>query len=374
MSTSNSIIDLVAQLEAACTAYYGPGANLLTDEAFDALEKELQRRDPGNAFLSRKGDSGADEGSSVWPKRRHKQPMVSLNKATDSDEWATWLSRLPPGVEFHVSDKLDGGSLSLEYTGGVMVQAITRGKDGIVGDEITPNALRMKGVPKLGASFNAMIRGEVVCKLSDFAQHFAGESNARNTANGKMKTQSSPEECEHLTFVAFSIIPDNGEMVSKADEFALLTALGFETPFTATCATVVEVEALYAEYIATRRSALDYLIDGLVVQVNNTEAREALGDHGRGPTGAVAYKFPAEKAETTLRDIVWQVGKSGRVTPVAVFDTVEIGGREIERASLATVRQVRHLRLYAGCRVIVSVRNDVIPRVEANLDEGIANT
>jgi DNA ligase (NAD+) len=360
---------IVAKLEAACAAYYGPGANLMTDAAFDALEQELRGLDPNHPFLSRKGDAGV--AGSTWPKARHKQPMTSLNKATNAAEWAEWLARLPAGARFHLSDKLDGGSLSLEYTAGVMEQAITRGKEGVVGDDITPNARRMQGVPKLGPNFNAMVRGEVVCTYDDFEAHFPGESNPRNTANGKMKTKSSPEDCEHLTFVAFSIIPDDGELASKTSEFELLAALGFKTPNTATCHTVAEVEALYAEYIATRRADLNYMIDGLVIQIDATAAREALGDQGRGPLGAIAYKFPSEQAETTLRAIVWQVGKSGRITPVAIFDTVDLAGVRVSRASLHNLSNIHRLWGAAGQQVaavgdtiLVSRRNDVIPYVE----------
>ena len=177
--------------------------------------------------------------------------------------------------------------------------------------------------------------------------------------------------------MAFSIIPDDGEMASKSSEFTLLEALGFKTPFTATCHSVAEVEALYAEYIATRRAARPYLIDGLVIQVDATAAREALGDQGRGPLGAVAWKFPSEQAETTLRGIDWQVGKSGRITPVAVFDTVNLAGVRVSRANLHNVANIKRLwgsgaTSHVGDIILASRRGDVIPQVEEIVTFGVS--
>lgn len=121
------------------------------------------------------------------------------------------------------------------------------------------------------------------------------------------------------------------------------------------------------------RSVIDYDIDGLVLEVDDLARAAELGELNHRPKGAVAYKFSHMTAETTLREVVWQVGKSGRLTPVAVFDPVLLAGAKVERASLATPDRVTKLKLSAGCRILVSRRNDVIPRLEANLDEGITN-
>lgn len=365
------ITELVGALSKADDAYYGSGNPIMSDAQYDKLTDELRSLDPAHPQLNK---VGGDPSKSGWRKVKHGQPMASLNKAQSVDAFRRWAKDCAHrgGQDLIVMDKLDGASLSLRYEDGQFIQAITRG-DGEVGEDITVNAKLMQGVVKVFPGFTGFLRGEVVCLHDDFQLYFPGQSNPRNTANGTMKRQSSAEGCKHLTVIMFGMVPDTGELPTKSAAFAALKKAGFVLPRYETVKTTAEVEAVHQLYIDTLRATLNYDIDGLVVQFDDEVRMAALGSQGRGPKGAVAFKFPHEEKETTLRDVVWQVGKSGRVTPVAIFDEVLLGGARVKQASLATANRVAHLKLTPGCRILVCRRNDVIPRLEANLSAGIIN-
>lgn len=381
-----SVNEIAARLQQAREDYYN-GTPSMSDAAYDRLEDRLREMLPNHPLLQQVGAKPLAGGG--WPKVKHTIPMGSLNKAQDISDLINWHTGVgsPNGTDALIAtDKLDGISVSLHYSNGKLAQALTRG-DGDVGEDITRNVLLMQGFPRtLPATYedfadettpampaDVWVRGEIICTLSDFATYFKGESNPRNTASGTAKRQSDPSKCKHLTVVAYQFLPHGVGLGTKEAELQALREMGFATPNWLTFVNLYEVNTYYKDYIDTVRAQLDYLIDGLVVEVNDSTLREMHGDLNGRPKAAVAFKFPHDSKQTVLRDIVWQVGKSGRITPVAEFDTIELGGRKITRASLAGVRQVQHLRLFQGCDVLVSLRNDVIPRVEANLDEGITN-
>lgn len=368
---------LVDTIKRARKAYYDGPAPIMDDATYDALEDELRKLDPANPVLAM---VGADPTGSGWPKVKHEIPMGSLQKSQTEADLAGWFKSRGVNTPVCVSDKLDGISIGLRYEHGKLVQGLTRG-DGETGEDITRNVLLMQGavkqLPKTvkGKSLPDVVyvRGEVVVKKSDFADHFKGDSNPRNTASGTAKRQSDPAKCKFLTILAYQWLPDGMAPEFKCDEFYSLVEAGFQTAKFKVCKTEDDVLALYQEYIDTARDSLDYLIDGLVVDIDDRDVREGKGTTDGRPKGAVAFKFPHEAKETVLREIRWQVGHSGRITPVAEFDEVVLAGARVRQASLATADRVKKLRLFEGCRILVSRRNDVIPRVEANLDEGIIN-
>ena len=382
-STNQAHIDqLAANIAKWKDAYYNGPSPLVSDAVFDAAEDELRRLDPNHPVLKAIGApvaSGPLVGGG-WPKVKHTIPMTSLNKAQVEADMDVFFKSCGKVSQFIVMDKLDGLSVSLKYENRKLVQACTRG-DGEIGEDITRNVLLMKGAvkmlpPTMGGNptpATVYVRGEMVVTHDDFKAHFPGESNPRNTASGTAKRQSDPAKCAYVTVIAYDLMPNGVSMSSKMAELTILDDMGFRTPRWFLCGTTAQVYAVYADYIATTRKIVGYDIDGLVIAVEDTVIREALGDLNGRPKGAIAYKFPHEEKTSILRDIVWQVGNSGRITPVAVFDPVVIAGAKVERASLATVRQVEMLKLFPGCRILVARRNDVIPRIEANLDEGVHN-
>ena len=366
--------DLVALLNEARVAYYN-GTPVMTDAAFDTLEDELRALDPTNGYFKA---VGAAPGSDGWPKFTHLVPMGSLNKAQDEGEMRSWVISCTPTGKILITEKLDGISISLYYGKGILKRAVTRG-DGIEGEDITRNVLLMKGVPHRVPGFTGHVRGEIVCLHSDFEAHFKAEgySNCRNTASGVAKRQSDPTPCQHLTVICYEWLPDDGGLDSKWDEFEALKAAGFLVPrYALTDKGPGALQFVYRKYVDSLRDALDYDIDGLVLYVDDNGTRENLGDLNGRPKGAVAYKFPHEEKKTILRAIRWQVGKSGRITPVAEFDTVSLAGANVKQASLHNVANMRALLLKGkayrdsfavGDEILVSRRNDVIPYVEALL-------
>lgn len=362
---------LAAELKAASAAYYGGGSPLMSDAEFDRKEAEVRLLDPNHPVL---GMIGSPVGNTGWPKVPHPIVMGSLSKAQDLADLQKW--RAGKRGSLIVTEKLDGISILLTYDDGFLTSAVTRG-DGITGEDITRNVRVMQGVPTVISERGVLhIRGEIVCKKSDFSKHFAGESNPRNTASGTSKRQSGWQKCRHLTVVAFNLPLVGVNFGSRSDEIQTLKNFGFNIPYFRQCKTLDGVESVYEEYINTVRDSLDYDIDGLVVEIDDTDDRVALGTtpDGKCPRGAIAFKFPHEMKETVLQNILWQTGNTGRITPVAVFDSVELAGANVTRASLHNPDYIEQVckgkGLAAGARIRVSRRNDVIPAVEALLEQG----
>ena len=353
MSFTN-VISLADRIAAAREAYYNGEAHM-SDAEYDALEDQLRALNPKHPLLAQVGAAPASQGG--WTKVAHGQPMGSLSKAQSEDDFRKWAGARKG---FVVMDKMDGASISLRYVGGEFVQAITRG-DGITGEEITRNARRMK-FPKKIPGFTGHLRGEVMCLLSDFKKHFAGTANPRNTANGCMKRHDGTGS-EHLTIFVYEI---SGAAGCKSDELRVLRAWGFKTPEFTVAETATHVQSVYDGYVAEKRASLDYEIDGLVVCLNDNEARTSLGDSDGRPKGSVAYKFPHAQATTVLRNVSWNTGVAGRIAPVAEFDVVSLAGVQVSRASLHNAGYISRLGgLRAGDSILVSRRNDVIPAVES---------
>lgn len=353
-------------------AYHNGREPIMSDSAYEGVLDQLRAIDPGDPLLTRIGAPARGQ------KKRLTIPMLSLNKVYNEEELATWHrfgvdeDIWPAQMKLVCSEKCDGLSVETLWQNGVLVSAITRG-DGEIGVDITENVRLVKGLPPLGIGpHNAYVKGEIVVTHADFAEFFPGEKNPRNTAAGTIARHTDTEKCRHLTLVAYHYLPGGVEMDDRADELYTLEESGFTTVQWDVCRSVEQVAETFRDLVA-RRATLDYDVDGMVIEVASSDIREQLGLSGGNPAGAVAWKFPSETAETTLRDIVWQVGKSGRITPVAVFDEIVVCGATLARASLAGVAQVERLRLSAGCRILVSRCGDVIPRVEANLTEMLFN-
>lgn len=367
--SEREIAALVEQLQQAKDAYYN-GDPLMSDAEFDALEDELREIDPKNAYFQ---GVGAKTKKTKWKKVKHGAPMGSLLKAQTPAEFTKWSDDTAKKItkpRMVVSEKLDGISISLRYEKGKLVQAITRG-DGTTGEDITRNVLLMQGVVQKAKDLTGHVRGEIVLKKSDHQKHVPEYKNPRNAASGIAKRESDAEPCKHLTVICYQLISGQHKITTKTMEFKLLEALGFTVPSWSTCDSSDAVIEVYDEYNGGRREKLDYDIDGLVVECDSLEDMDTLGEHDGRPKGARAFKFPHEEQPTRLRDIVWQVGNSGRITPVAYFDVVSLAGASVSQASLHNVDNMGRLAekcpdtlLGMGDKILVSRRNDVIPYVE----------
>jgi DNA ligase (NAD+) len=384
MNPNQAHIDSLAQRITDARNRYYNGSPSLSDAAFDALEDELRSLDPGNAVLKK---VGAAPVNGQWPSVRHAIPMGSLNKVLNAPEMQAWMKGTG-NRSVLVTEKLDGASLCILYVNRKLVQGVTRG-DGQTGDDITRNVLLMQGLPKMlpptiagqPTPATVYIRGEVVVLKSDFDTHFKGESNPRNTASGTMKRQSDASKCSHLTVISYQIIFGSGKdpFSRKQDELKALKDAGFLVPNYTVCSDAVAVEKIYTDYIAGTRNSLDYVIDGLVIDVDDRDAREAAGELNGRPKASVALKFPHDEKETVLRNVRWQVGNSGRITPVAEFDPVNLAGANVVQASLYNISYINGLVgaarpgqtvLFEGDKIVCSRAGDVIPRIEAVIGGG----
>ena len=295
-------------------------------------------------------------------KVKHSHPMLSLDKTKDIEEIKSFVGN----KDWIAMLKMDGLSCSLLYENGCLVRAETRG-DGETGEDVTHNAMVIPSIPKkIPYMDKLVVDGEIICKLDDF-EEFSGEyKNARNFASGSIRLLDSNECAKRkLTFVAWDII--NGyekECDSLNKKLGKLLDINFEVvPFTIMGTIEESVEWL-------KNHTNNYPIDGLVFKLRKCVEYNAMGRTDHHFRGGMAFKFYNELYETKLTDVEWTLGKTGILTPTAIFKTVQIDGCDISRASLHNISIIKKLGLTNNCTVKISKRNEIIPQVEECLQDG----
>ncbi|MBQ3648999.1 MAG: NAD-dependent DNA ligase LigA [Treponema sp.] len=354
----------IAELEKLIVKYqksYYNGEGEISDAEFDSLWDELKLLDPQNPILHK---VGADSGN--FEKAPHVMPMGSQEKAANPEQFLSWAQKHKYD-EYLVEYKLDGASLELQYNGGILVRAVTRG-DGSTGDVITANALKMDGVKKelydadgKLSGFTGGVRGEVIMKRSVHKKYFSDKANCRNAANGLMKRKDGSGS-EHLTLIAYDVWATQGEQPYKDEEekLAWLKKYGFNTVVLKICSNADQVIEYRAKVMEERKN-LDYDIDGLVIKERAVNHEDALRAR---PDRQIAFKFSLEEAVSVVRKVEWN--ESGATyTPVAVFDAVDLNGTSVQRASLANPNTIASLGLQIGSHVIVVKRGEIIPKIES---------
>ena len=370
------LIKLLDKIDELDEAYYNESKQLVSDAEYDGLKDSL--RTAAKEF--KPSGTKADEKLQIritdattrvgapppkdgkWKKVRHLVPMTSLNKVNLTSELKDWSTKcgIRSSQLLFWTEKLDGLSVSLKYDNGKLVQGLTRG-DGETGEDITRNVMKMHGVPKnLSGNFTGHIRGEILLFHSDWKTYCPEMSNSRNGASGISK-RIDGHQSEHLTVMAYTV--DGKDFDTEEETFNWLLSMGFNVPNCGT-ADLETINKKYQYYMDSFRDTLEYDIDGLVIRANDRAHQLSLGDENHRPKGAIAFKFEAPEARTTIRNIVCQVGDTGQITPVAEFDEVELLGAMVSRASLHNFSNIQALGINVGCEVIVSRRNDVIPYVE----------
>ena len=362
------IAELEELLSRAAEAYYNLEP-IMSDQEYDARKAELEFLKPTSKVVSQMGVPAPKV--SVWEKAEHTIPMGSLSKVNSKDEFYSWCDGTGADV-FLLTHKIDGSSMELVYKDGKLDRAVTRGGEDQIGEVVTTNVAQIPGVPKeipLGGEVS--IRGEVVMYKQVFQEKYAGEyANPRNTANGKVRERKGGgAACADLNYVAYTLYVDGNLPSTEEEQFAKLAELGFEIPF-------YQVGRMYDlaevfEAVKDARDAIPYEIDGMVARVNDISHQDSLGSKALRPNGQIAWKFDAAMSTTKVIDIRWQVGPSGRITPVAAVEPVNIGGVTITSISLHNMAMFRKLKLFAGCEVLVARRNDVIPYIEKNVSSDI---
>jgi DNA ligase (NAD+) len=362
--TKNPGESRIAALERLIRAYqdsYYNGEAEISDGEFDALWDELKALKPDSPALARIGADGTDG----FPKARHLMPMGSQEKAANPEEFRAWAAKIAP-PSFVVQYKLDGASLELQYEGGELRRALTRG-DGIIGDDITRNALRMGGVlARLDIPFSGGVRGEVIMTHRVWREKYRDKANCRNAANGIMRRKDG-EGCQDLALITYDAAApgDDRFFQDELEKIAWLEGRGFSTALTREFPGPEEVIAYRAALGETRQS-LDFDIDGLVVKDRRTDMTDL---RRARPEKQIAFKFDLEVAVSVLRAVEWS--ESGATyTPIGIVDPVRLAGTTVQRANLNNPDMIRAMGLKIGSAVSVVKRGEIIPKIEGLAPEG----
>jgi len=372
----------------------------ITDPAFDSLKAEL--RDLENQFPNLKTSDSPTQRVGGKPlggfeKIKHKKPMLSIEDVFTKDEvvqWEKYLQRLNVGnIEYFCEPKIDGFAISLVYEKGVFKTAATRG-DGAIGEDVTQNIKTIGSIPlkllfhkkinkdlmdivqKLINSGQFEIRGEVYMDKSEFnrinRESDKKYSNPRNLAAGSIR-QLDPKVAasRRLKFLAYDIATDiysDNHPIPHSMVHLILSSLGFRVELGKICKNIDQIMAFY-EKVSKNRGNRAFLMDGVVILVNNTKIYNKLGVAGKSPRGIRALKFRAKQATTKIKDIIIQVGRTGAVTPVAILDPVNIDGACIVRATLHNEDEIKRLGVKINDTVIIERAGDVIPAINRVLKE-----
>ncbi|AFG38252.1 NAD-dependent DNA ligase LigA [Spirochaeta africana] len=408
---------LIDQLTSYERAYYQQGRSLVSDREYDRLFDRLQQLEKQYPELQRPDSPTRRVGSDLsvdLPEVPHEIPVLSLDKVYSGQELTDWQLRTqkraadmaadsPTGVltgtpDFICEEKIDGVSIVLYYRTGLLEQAVTRG-NGRIGNDVTANIRTIRRVPlRLAEPLTVAIRGEVYLSRADFAALNATLetpfANPRNLAAGTIRrVKSSGAAAVPLQFFGYDAYGLEG-VDSHHQVLLRLHQLGL--PVNSRCAwihneavdadVVREFRAVFPEALVgtagvlsqfiqaeiQQRDQLAYDIDGLVAKLDDIGLRERLGYTGHHPRWAVALKFDAPQGVSTIREIDVQVGRTGRITPVARIEPVLIGGSTVQNVTLHNQEYITGLELAAGDTVSVSKRGDVIPAVEQVLEKGAA--
>jgi len=390
MSPDQRAAELRAEIEHHEHAYYVLDKPEISDSQYDALMnllKALEAEHPELVTPESPTQRVGGKPREGFAKVAHSRPMLSLDNAYNETELRAWAERvttsLPASdaVEYTCEYKLDGLSLALHYEEGQLVRGLTRG-DGSVGEDVTSNVRTIRSVPlriaaaKLkaaGLPGTFEVRGEVVMPQTAFeelnrqreAAGQAAAANPRNAAAGTIRTiEPSIVAQRRLDFYAYFLLRD-GDTLLKSQQATLdaLRATGFRVnPQARTVKTIDEVLGFIAQAEA-ERDGLGYEIDGVVIKVNATALQKRLGFTGKAPRWAIAYKFPARAGVTQLRGVLFQVGRTGKLTPVADLQPIFIGGTTVTRATLHNADEIERLGLKIGDHVSVERGGDVIPKI-----------
>jgi len=372
--------ELRERIEKANYEYHVLDTPTIADEAYDALMRELQELEAKHPELvtpdSPTQRVGAPASNRFAPVE-HARPMLSLSNAFDEAELRAFDQRVRKGlgrddVDYVCELKIDGLAINVTYQDGRFVQGATRG-DGFVGEDVTANLRTIKSIPltfREKVPGRVDVRGEVYLPTASFEatnQERAerGEplfANPRNAAAGAVR-QLDPKATAKRNLAMWSYSAAGLDVASQHELLERLRELGVRTNPHSKRAKDIDEALAFIDSWKQRRHELDYGTDGVVVKVDRIEDQEKLGFVSRNPKWAIAFKFPAEQATTTVEDIKVYVGRTGVLTPVAWLAPVLVGGTTVRRATLHNLDEVRRLDVRVGDRVIIQRAGDVIPEV-----------
>jgi DNA ligase (NAD+) len=389
LTVEQEIEDLREQIRHHEYRYYVLDDPEIPDAEFDVLMnrlKQLEAEHPALVTADSPTQRVGGRAAEGFAKVAHSRQMLSLDNAYSEDELRAWDARVRElsgrnRVEYVGEYKLDGMSLALWYENGSLVRAITRG-DGTVGEDVTANVRTMRSVPltisaaKLKAAhlpvdFEA--RGEVVMPFAAFQrlneqrerEGLARAANPRNAAAGSVRMVDAKEVAKRrLDYYAYFLLNGGTHIFDKHSEsLEALERAGFKVNPHRIVSDDLEVVLDFIRKAEAKRDDLPYEIDGIVLKVNDTALQDRLGFTGKAPRWAIAYKFTARSAVTKLEDITVQVGRTGKLTPLANLEPVSIGGITVKRATLHNADEIERLGVRIGDYVQVERGGDVIPKI-----------
>ena len=387
----NRIEELRKEVEYHAKKYYDEDSPEISDFEYDMLMVELRNLEKeypqfqSKESLTQKVGGHVKEG---FKKVTHEVPLQSLQDVFSIEEVVDYVNKINEkakenGIEnnkYVVETKIDGLSAAIEYKNGKFVRGATRG-NGLVGEDVTENIKTIKTIPmELKEKIDITVRGEIFISKDDFEKMNQEReeneeelfANARNAAAGSLRQLDSKITAKRpLDIYIFNVQKIDGKQFnSHFEELEYLDKLGFNVnPVRIPCKDINEIKKAIAE-IGNDREKLTFGIDGAVVKVDELDFREILGTTAKTPRWAIAYKYPPEKKETKLKDIICQVGRTGVITPMAILEPVKVAGSTISKTTLHNEDFIKQKELKIGDTVVIQKAGDVIPEiVEVNKEK-----
>lgn len=365
------------------TQFFQKNHSQISDYAFDQLVNQLQQLE--NSFPKLRKSSSPTQRVGEAPSKHfktvyHKYPMLSLDNTYAAAGVEHFVQRVQKNApdrpdNFFCEPKFDGVAISLLYAGGKLQQVVTRG-DSQRGDEITANAKTIDSIPKQVTSTSwpaeFEVRGEVFMPLANFQalnktleqQGKPLLANPRNAASGTLKMLDTKLVAQRtLDFYPYTLLTPKCEITTHADRMQALATWGFQlSPACQSCSSLEDV-LQYIHYWETQRHSLPMVIDGVVIKVNDIAHQQRMGMTAKSPRWAIAYKYKPLNACTQLKDVVYQVGRTGVITPVAQLEPIHLAGTVVRRASLYNADTIKRLKLRVGSMVYIEKGGDIIPKI-----------
>lgn len=366
---------LIEKLNEYAYNYYVLDDPTVSDKEYDALYDELVRIEKESGIVKENSPTRRVGGAplSSFSQHVHKHKLYSLDKAQSIEVFSEWLDKTEKAVgggRYSLEYKFDGLTMCLSYMDGKFVRATTRG-DGTVGEDVTAQVLTIKTFPlEIEYKGELEVVGEAIMYLSTLKKYNETAEvplkNARNAVAGAIRNLDPKETARRspqIIFYSINYIEDESLIRSQEEVISFLKKNKFKTsPYQLFTTDKNKLES-EIEKIGKSREKLDFLIDGAVIKIDDYAKRDELGFTEKFPRWAVAYKFEAEETTTTLQDVVWQVGRTGKLTPLAILDPVELCGVTVSRATLNNLGDIRRKNVMVGDRVFIRRSNDVIPEI-----------
>lgn len=395
MDKREQINNLIEKIKNLNYHYYTLDEPLVSDGEYDQIYDELRQLEEETGYVRDDSPTQMVGGEILdkFEKHFHITKLLSQNKAQTHEELEAWIDRCNrlrdeynrnhddklAELEYIMEYKFDGLTVNLTYNNGLLVNAATRG-NGTVGEEISAQVRTIRSIPnKIKEESLLEIQGEALMPLSELTRYNEENElqlkNARNAAAGALRNLDTKETAKRNLTAYFYAIPTNDlDFSSEEEMLEFLKDQGLLIhPYHKKVHNLQEI-IKELDFIEEERKRIDILTDGVVIKINDKQTQEVLGSTNKFPRWSIAYKFEAEEYTTTLKEVVWNVGRSGKVTPSAILDPVEFSGATVSRATLNNYDDIIRKKVRIGSKIFIRRSNDVIPEILGVVDENQEGT